>query len=64
MVFHREHQPGGGTGLAPTNPTTLVADLPVGLYYVSFQTKWTQGEVGYSLKIDVRAQPRPLALTG
>lgn len=64
VVFHRENQPGAGTLLSPTNPTTLVADLPVGVYYVSFQTKWTQGDVGYSLKIDVRAQPRPLALTG
>jgi hypothetical protein len=64
VVFHRENQPDGGTVLAPTNPTTLVANLPVGVYYVSFQTKWTQGDVGYSLKIDVRAQPRPLALTG
>jgi hypothetical protein len=64
VVFHRENQPDGGTVLAPTNPTTLVADLPVGVYYVSLQTKWTQGDVGYSLKIDVRAQPRPLALTG
>ena len=64
VVFHRENQPGAGTVLAPTNPTTLVANLPVGVYYVSFQTKWTQGDVGYSLKIDVRAGPRPLALTG
>ena len=64
VVFHRENQPGTGTVLAPTNPTTLVADLPIGIYYVSFQTKWAQGDVGYSLKIDVRAQPRPLALTG
>ena len=63
-VFHRENQPGGGTVLAPANPTTLVADLPVGVYYVNFATKWAQGEVGYSLKVDVRAQPRPLALTG
>lgn len=64
VVFHRENQPGAGTALAPTNPTTVVADLPVGVYYVSFQTKWTQGDVGYSLKIDVRAGGRPLALTG
>ena len=64
VVFHRENQPGAGTALAPTNPTTLGANLPIGVYYVSFQTKWAQGDVGYSLKIDVRAQPRPLALTG
>jgi hypothetical protein len=64
VVLHRENQPGAGTALTPTNPTTFVADLPVGVSFISLATKWNQGDVGYGLKIDVRAQPRPLALTG
>lgn len=64
VVLHREGQPGAGTMLTPANPTTFVANLPVGVYFISFATKWNQGDVGYGLKIDVRAQPRPLSLTG
>jgi hypothetical protein len=55
---------GNPTALTPANPTTFVADLPVGVYAISFQTKWTQGNVTYRIKVDVRAAPRPLALTG
>ena len=50
--------------LTPANPTVFVADLSVGIYLIRFQTKWHQGHVAYLLKVDVRAQPRPLALTG
>ena len=64
VVLHRENHLGAGTVLTPTNPTTFAANLPVGVYFISFATKWNQGDVGYSLKIEVRAQPRPLALTG
>jgi hypothetical protein len=69
VILHQENQPGAGTVLTPANPTTFVADLPVGVYFISFTTKWAQGDVGYSLEIDVRAatpaqDPRPLALTG
>ena len=64
VVLHRENEPGAGTVLSPTNPTTFVANLPVGVYFISFATKWNQGDVGYSLKVDVREQARPLALTG
>ena len=65
VVLVRGDQPGGNrTVLTPSNPTTFVADLPVGVYVISFQTKWTQGDVSYRLKVDVRAAPRPLALTG
>jgi hypothetical protein len=64
VVLHRENQTGAGTALSPTNPTTFVADLPVGIYFISFTTKWNQGDVTYSLKVDVREQARPLALTG
>lgn len=64
-VLLRGDQPGANpTVLTPANPTTFVADLPVGVYAISFQTKWTQGDVTYRIKVDVRAAPRPLALTG
>ena len=53
-----------GTALALVNPTTFVANFPVGVDTIGFATRWTQGYVNYGLKIDVRAQPRPLALTG
>jgi hypothetical protein len=64
VVLHRENEAGAGTVLTPSNPTTFVADFPVGVYFIGFATKWNQGDVGYGLKIDVRAAPRPLALTG
>lgn len=60
----------GQRTLTPANPTAFVADLAVGVYELSFQTKWNQGDVSYFLKVDVRAaaptasDPRPLALTG
>ena len=65
VVLQRGDQPGvTRSALTPANPTVFVADLPVGIYLISFQTKWNQGNVAYLLKVDVRAQPRPLALTG
>ena len=67
-------QRGDVPGVAPVpltaaNPTSFVADLPVGTYYVVFKTKWNQGDVDYRLKVEVRApatasEPRVLALTG
>jgi hypothetical protein len=70
VVLQRADQPGvASTALTPANPTVFVADLPVGVYAINFQTLWNQGDVGYRLKIDVRApatasDPRSLALTG
>ena len=65
VALLRGDQPGvNRTVLTPANPTVFVADLAVGVYMISFQTKWLQGDVSYSLKVDVRAAPRPLALTG
>jgi len=57
------------TALTPANPTVFVNDLPVGVYLISFATKWNQGDASYVLKVDVRApatasEPRVLALTG
>jgi len=61
------------TALTARNPTESTASLPVGTYLVSFDTKWIQGDVGYLLKVEVRAAtagpatPRtggPIALTG
>lgn len=60
VILHRE----GPTTLTPANPTAFVADFRVGVYTITFQTKWFQGDVSYFLKVDVRAAPRPLALTG
>ncbi len=66
-------QRGDVPGVAPVpltaaNPTSFVADLPVGTYFVHFTTKWNQGNVDYRVKIEVRAatasEPRILALTG
>jgi hypothetical protein len=64
VLLLREGGPDPGTPLALVNPTTFVANFPVGVYTIGFATRWTQGDVSYGLKIDVRAQPRPLALTG
>ncbi len=64
VLLNGENQPGASTALTPTNPTTFVANLPVGIDFIGFTTKWNQGDVSYSLKVDVRAEPRPLALTG
>jgi hypothetical protein len=64
VVLVRGDQGANGVALTPANPTTFVADLSVGVYAISFQTKWTQGNVTYRVKVDVRAAPRPLALTG
>jgi len=71
VVLRRGDEAGVATRmLTPTNPTAFVADFPVGIYAISFQTKWNQGDVSYRLKIEVRAapptasDPRPLALTG
>jgi hypothetical protein len=57
---------GQRTALTPTNPTSFVVDLPVGVQIITFQTQWFQGDVSYFLKVDVRAQtqPRVLTLTG
>jgi len=60
---------GEPTTLTPANPTVFVNDLPVGVYLISFATKWNQGDASYVLKVDVRgpapvSDPRPLALTG
>ncbi len=59
------------TPLTPANPTTFVANLPVGVYLISFNTKWNQGNASYFLKVDVRAAAGPasptrgtIALTG
>ena len=65
VVLFRGDQPGANpTVLTPANATTFVADFPVGVYVISFRTAWLQGHVSYRLKVDVRAAPRPLALTG
>ena len=57
--------------LAPTNPTVLVADLPVGVHVVTIATRWNQSDVTYRVSLDVRAAARPatptrgrIALTG
>lgn len=54
--------------LTAANPTSFVADLPVGTYFVTFRTKWNQGDVEYRVKVEVRAatasEPRIIALTG
>jgi hypothetical protein len=59
------------TPLTPANPTTLLANLPVGVYLISFNTTWNQGTANYLLKVDVRAAGGPatptsgtIALTG
>ena len=65
VVLQRGDQPGlNVSALTPANPAVFVAELPVGIYTINFRTKWNQGDVTYRLKVDVRAQPRPLALTG
>jgi hypothetical protein len=63
VVLNRENQ-GAPRVLTPTNPTTFAADLPVGIYFIGFSTKWNQGDVSYNLRIEVRAEARPIALTG
>lgn len=69
IVLQRSDQPGGtATPLTLANPTSFVADLPVGTVVLNFRTKWNQGDVTYRLKVEVRAatasEPRILALTG
>ena len=61
---NRENQ-GAGRALTPTNPTTFAADLPVGIYFIGFSTKWNQGDVSLQPE-DRRSGPqaRPIALTG
>jgi len=69
VLLQRGDVPGvAPVALTAANPTSFVADLPVGTYFVNFRTKWNQGDVSYRLKIEVRAatasEPRVIALTG
>ena len=50
--------------LAAGNPVRFVADLPVGIHEVRVFTRWPQGDASYTVRLDVRAAPRPIALTG
>ena len=59
------------TALTPGNPVRFGADLPVGSHVVHFFTRWLQGDMSYSVRLDVRATGAPatptrgnIALTG
>ncbi|MCA1672793.1 MAG: hypothetical protein LC799_11510, partial [Actinobacteria bacterium] len=40
--------------LVASNPTTFVADFPVGLHRVGLSTGWVQGDASYSFRLNVR----------
>jgi hypothetical protein len=61
IVLHRGTQ---STPISAGNPARFVANLPVGVHEVFFSTRWYQGDASYLVRLDVRAAPRPLALTG
>ena len=59
------------TALTAGNPVRFGADLPVGSHVVRFFTRWLQGDMSYSVRLDVRATGAPatptrgnIALTG
>jgi hypothetical protein len=70
-TFVRLERGGQTTALTPGNPVRFGADLPVGSHVVRFSTGWLQGDMGYSVRLDVRATGAPatptrgrIALTG
>ena len=68
-TFLQLERGGQATQLTPGNPARFAATLPVGVHVVHFFTRWSQGDAGYSVRLDVRAAttaspPRVLALTG
>ena len=40
--------------LVASNPTTFVADFPVGLHRIGLSTGWVQGDASYSFRLNVR----------
>ena len=61
VAFRRGEQ---STALTAGNPVRFPANLPVGVHELYFSTRWHQGDAAYLVRLDVRAAPRPLALTG
>ena len=68
ILLQRGDQAVATTPLTLANPTSFVADFPVGPVVLNIRTKWNQGNVDYRLKVEVRAatatEPRRIALTG
>ena len=52
------------TPLAAGNPVRFAADYSVGFHILDVATVWLQGDVHYRVRLDVRAAPRTIALTG
>ena len=52
------------TPLTAGNPVRFPVELPVGVYQVTFSSRWLQGSATHIVRLNVRAAPRPLALTG
>ena len=46
------------------NPVRFAADYSVGFHTLDVSTLWLQGDVSYRVRIEVRAAPGPIALTG
>ena len=46
------------------NPVRFAADYSVGFHTLDVSTLWLQGDVGYRVRIEVRAAPGRIALTG
>ncbi len=70
-TFVQLERGGQTTALTPGNPVRFGADLPVGSHVVRFFTRWLQGDMSYSVRLDVRAAGAPatptrgnIALTG
>ncbi|HEV2759483.1 MAG TPA: hypothetical protein VGV86_07960 [Acidimicrobiales bacterium] len=70
-TFVQLERGGQTTALTPGNPVRFGADLPVGSHVVRFFTRWLQGDMGHSVRLDVRAAGGPatptrgnIALTG
>ena len=70
-TFVRLERGGQPTALTPGNPVRFGADLPVGSHVVHISTGWLQGDMHYSVRLEVRATGAPatpsrgrIALTG
>ena len=70
-TFVRLETGGQATALTPGNPVRFAANLPVGSHVVHISTGWLQGDMHYSVRLDVRATGAPatptrgrIALTG
>ena len=42
-----------GVSVEPSNPTSFVVDVPRGTYYLGMGTDWPQGDMAFSLRVEV-----------